>query len=221
MSVVVGVSSDEVFTGEDRQLLDAIDDDIHGAETDTDYEALSHSLRDDVRDLQAQVRRLTNRLDDLEADVENTADDNGPDGPPLVHYAQIDPSDREDALDTSERIAVTMHEHWDDIAWTLGGGSNYSNRRSKQRIGVDTKTAANAKYNPSKLRHRLKRLLDRDPEWNEIYRGLKQLAVLSGGEEHIDDGTGRAYIVGGRYHYEERATADGGDTKRVCWRVTE
>lgn len=214
------MSSPELLTEDDRQLLNAIDEDIDEADTESEFESLAHDLRDEVQNLTLQVRDHDRRLQQLEAAIEDaTAATDEADGPPLIHYAAIPEHEREDALTTSQYIAVTIHENWDDIAWTLGGGSNYTGETGPQRRGVDTKTKANAKYNPSRLRHRLKQHLDREVAWNEVYRALKQLAELSGGEERVDESTGRVHVLGGMYQYEHRATANGSDTKRVCWRV--
>lgn len=215
------MSSHDPLTEDDKQLLNAIDNGIEAADDPEEYEAVVRDLRDELLEFKIETRQ---RLHALEQDIQDsgtTTSEVDPDAPPLVHFANVPPEDREDTLPTSQYIAVTIHENWDDIAWTLGGGSNYTGVTGTQRRGVDTKTAASAKYNPSRLRHRLKQHLDRDLAWNEVYRALKQLAELSGGEERVDDATGRVHVVGGMYHYEHRATANGSDTKRVCWRVTE
>lgn len=180
-----------------------------------------------LTDLEQRVKSLfdsrgpmVDRIDELEQAVNRLEDKLGEgagvdeDAPPLVHYTNIDADEREDLLSTSDIIAVTIHENWCDIAWKLGNGRS-------QRFGVDTKTKANAKYNPSKLRYNLKKELGWGPEWNQIYRGLKRLAKLSGGEEEIDEQSGRARVFGGWYRYEERATLDNSDEKRVLWRATE
>lgn len=135
------------------------------------------------------------------------------DGPVIQQYANI-PEGERDVLSTSEEIAVVLHENWRDIAWKLGDADN-------RRFGVDTKSRANAKHNPSRLRHELRRELDRDFQATEMYRGLKRLAALSGGEEHVNAGDGRVHISGGLYEYRERASPDGKHVNRVLWRATE
>lgn len=166
---------------------------------------------------------ILGRLDELEGRLE-TLESRGKvpdeDAPTIEHYAAM-PEDEWDELDTSIRIAVTLHENWSDIAWTLGGGRNYAGNTGEQRYGVDTKTKANVKYQPSKLRYELRRELDRDFQVNEIYRGLRRLAKLSGGTEHVDSRDDRVHITGGLYEYREQSTIDGKDIRRVLWREQE
>lgn len=182
-------------------------------------------------DFLAFADRVCERLDDLEVRLDDTQPVE-PDGPPIVQYANIPADERAELLDTSEQIAVTLHVNWRDIAWDLGGGGSIhgtsltadgrlEREASQQKVGVDTKAKAAAKYNPSRLKHRLKQRLDRDLQANEVYRGLKRLAKLSGGEEHVDDATGRVRITGGLYEYRERATADNMDVRRVLWRAAD
>lgn len=161
--------------------------------------------------------RVFSRLHQLETTTGESID---PDAPVLVYYANM-PEKHHDNLETSKRIAVTLHNNWRDIAWQLGGGTNVTGDKVQSKVGVDTKTKANAKYNPSLIRHRLKIYCDRDFQMNEVYRGLRQLAKLSGGTEHVDGVAGRVRITGGLYEYQERATADGKDVRRVLWRTTE
>lgn len=216
------MSDADPLSDEDRQLLDHLDEEVDDELTVQEVEEHVRDLRGDLRALRTQFRQFrhetTQRLDALE-DGHATADED--DQTPLEAYTQIDPEDREETLETSEFIAVTIHEQWGDIAWKLGGGSNYAGETNDTRVGVDTKTKANAKYNPSRLKYRLKKELGWDPAHNQIYRALETLADISGGEEVIDDYSGRVQVMGGRYEYREMATADGKDTKRVLWRVDE
>ncbi|WP_154018488.1 nucleotidyltransferase domain-containing protein [Halolamina rubra] len=73
---------------------------------------------------------------------------------PLATWLQLDADARAAELSTSEQIALVLHDHWDEIPCTIGGGSNYAGTHNEQRVGVDTKTEANAKHNPSRLKHR-------------------------------------------------------------------
>lgn len=182
-------------------------------------------------DFLAFVDRMCGRLDELEARIDGQSPGEE-DGPPIVQYAKIPEDERSELLDTREQIAVALHVNWADIAWDLGGGGSIhgttlttdgrlDRESSGQKIGVDTKAKAAAKYNPSRLKHRLKQLLDRDLQANEVYRGLKRLAKLSGGEEHVDEATGRVRITGGLYEYRERSTADNEDVRRVLWRAAD
>lgn len=214
------MSSEGVLTEEDEALLDHIDEEVDDELTVEEVEEHVKELRTEFRKLRAQFRQFKHSVDDrfeqLEQGQQTVHDD---DQTPLDVYTQIDEEDREDELSTSEYIAVTIHEQWRDIAWTLGGGSNYAGEENDQRMGVDTKSKANAKYNPSRLKHRLKKELGWDPASNEVYRGMKTLAKKSGGEEVVDATSGRVHVRGGRYEYREMATADGADTKRVLWRA--
>lgn len=142
--------------------------------------------------------------------VERSGSDIEDEAPPLVYYARMPEDAREEHLSTSEQIAVELHINWADIAWQLGDDS-------AGRIGVDTKTRANAKHRPSRLRYRLKQLLGRDLDNQEIYRGLKRLASLSGGDEDTDK-HGRLHIVGGEYIYQHRPVADASSMKHVLFR---
>lgn len=166
---------------------------------------------------------ILGRLDELEVRVE-MLESHGEipegDAPTIEYYAAM-PDEEWDGLDTSVKIAVTLHEQWEDIAWTLGGGRNYAGSTGEQRYGVDTKTKANAKHQPSKIRYELRRELDRDFQANEIYRGMQRLAELSGGTEHVDSRDNRIHITGGLYEYREQSTIDGKDTRRVLWRDEE
>ncbi|AZH25269.1 hypothetical protein [Haloplanus aerogenes] len=210
------MSADNVLTEDDRQLLDHIDGQIDDADDATEFEEIARELRDTFARHRAEFRQfqheVTDRLERLEDGVErDTAEE---DVPVIDRYARMSEAEREDVLSTAEHIAVTLHDNWRDIAWKLGDANN-------RKVGVDTKTKANAKYNPSRLKHRLKQHMDRDLQSTEIYRGLQRLAKLSGGEEHVDAETSRVQIAGGRYEYRERRTADNKETRRVLWRRTE
>lgn len=212
------MSADDVLTDEDRQLLNHIDGQIDDADNAAEFEEIAKELRDKFARHRAEFRQfqhdVTNRLERLEDGVEQTETDDEDDVPVIGRYARMSEDEREDILSTAEHIAVTLHDNWRDIAWKLGDAQN-------RRIGVDTKTKANAKYNPSRIKHRLKQHMDRDLQSTEIYRGLQQLAKLSGGEEHVDVETSRVQIADGRYEYRERRTADNKETRRVLWRNTE
>ncbi|NHX37848.1 MULTISPECIES: hypothetical protein [Halolamina] len=217
------MSSEGVLTEDDEALLDHLEKEGDDDLTVEEVESHVKDLRGDFRELRAQFRKfrrsVDDRLDQLEEGAQQPRE--GDDQTPLEVYLQMDEEDREDELSTSQSIAVTMHEQWADIAWKLGGGSNYAGEENEQRTGVDTKSKANAKYNPSRLKHRLKKELGWDPASNEVYRGMKALAKISGGEEVVDASSGRVHVRGGQYEYREMATADGADTKRVLWRADQ
>lgn len=216
------MSAEDVLTDEDRQLLDHLSDEASDEATIKEVEEHVQDLRAELRRQRAEFRKfrseVNDRLDALESTEELHDRD---DRTPLEAYTQLDESDREEELSTSESVAVTIHEQWTDIAWKLGGGSNYAGEQNATRVGVDTKTTANAKYNPSRLKHRLKKELGWDPASNQVYRGLKTLAKISGGEEVVDVSSGRVHVRGGAYEYREMATVDGSDTKRVVWRADQ
>lgn len=205
--------------GRDAQVMQAI-----GGEPEALEQPQTNGEGETIQLSRDAWNRVLARIDELEQRVEAIEDGENvttePDGPPIVKYAQMSEDDRKEHLGTSDHIAVTLHEYWEDIAWGLGGARDQiSGEITERRRGVDTKTKANAKYNPSRLRHRLKQKLDRDFQATEIYRGLRALAKLSGGEEHVDDTAGRVHIVGGWYEYHEKATTDGKDVRRVLWRT--
>jgi len=208
------------MSSEDRdaqvwELLGGDPDELAVNSADVD-ENKEYVPMDTFREFQNEVLR---RLDALENGERSGQEEQGP---PIVHYSKIPEDEREKHLGTSDHIAVTLHDYWDDIAWSMGGARDQiSGELTDRRIGVDTKTKANAKYNPSRLRHRLMQRLDRDFQANEIYRGMEALAKLSGGEEHVDEVASRVHITGGLYEYHQKATADGKDVKRVLWRVEE
>lgn len=218
----MSADADEPLTDEDRALLEHL-------EEQTDEERSLEDVEEHVRELRREVRQQRREFRQFRQSVEQRLErlEDGQQQPdeedtfPLYTYAQLDEEDREAELTTSEYIAVTIHEQWADIAWTLGGAQNYAGESSEQRAGVDTKTTANAKYNPSRLKHRLKKELGWDPAANQIYRALKKLAELSGGEEVVDATSGRVHVRGGLYEYREMATTDAQDTKRVLWRADQ
>ncbi len=223
------MSTEDVLTDDDRALLDHLEQDIDAADDASELEAIARELRAELRDHQAELRRLETEFQSFQQAVDERltrlenrqAAGEQDSAVPLETWLQLDADARASELSTSEHIALVLHEHWQDIAWTMGGGSNYAGTTHEQRVGVDTNTTANAKYNPSRLKHRLKQALDFDPHHEQVYRGLKRLADATGGEEYVDDTAGRTHIVGGWYQYHEKATADGEDTKRVLWRADD
>lgn len=209
------------FSQRDRDVLKQIDSEIDEAENATELESIARDLRDEVARLRAEFRQHKHEVDQrLTALEDGNHTDAGGDAPAIVHYANIPADERPDLLSTSELIAVTLHDEWADIAWKLGGGSTIHGDSVDSHFGVDTKTKATAKHQPSKLRYELKRSLERDFQVNEIYRGMKRLAKLSGGYEHVGE-DGRATIAGGLYKYREVATADNSENRRVLWRVED
>lgn len=221
MSDSVGLSD------RDQQVLKSIDEDIADANDQTDYEKVAREIRDEFKDFllryRADKRKFNHRLSSVEdrlESVENGGSAQPEEQSPIENLANIPKDERGELLSTSKIIAVTLHDEWEDIAWELGGGSNVHGDRLSGKVGVDTKTKANAKNNPSKLRHRLKVSLERDFQANEIYRGMKRLAEIAGGKEHVGD-DGRSTVAGGLYKYREVTTADNRSNRRVLWRRQE
>lgn len=220
------MSAGDALTEEDKALLDHIGEDIDEAEGEDELQELAEDLREKIRAQRQQIRTLERQFNQFQQSVDQRlsrledreAASEKDEVVPLETWMQLDQEAREKELSTSDEIALTLHERWDEIAWTMGGGSNYAGSQNEQRVGVDTKTKANAKYNPSKLKHRLKTRLGFEPHHEQVRRGLKRLAEATGGEEFVDDKAGRTHVVGGWYQYHEKATADGSDTKRVLVR---
>lgn len=159
---------------------------------------------------------LSERVDRLETELaalKNGHDLN--DGiTPIEAYAAMLENGDADALTTSQTIAATLHNGWEEIAWQLGDHDH-------RKIGIDTKSKATVKYQPSRIRYRLRERLGWDPDNKQIYRGLKCLALESGGEERINQSDNRVHVSGGVYEYREMATADNKDVKRVVWRSAD
>lgn len=218
------MSSDAPLTDRDRKLLAKIDDQIDAADSPTDYDRLARELRDQLREHKALLREHEQRLDHHEdrfdrledGGLETETDDAAA---TIDRYANIPRDERAELLDTSEHIAATIHGNWDQIAWTLGGGRNAHGDRATQRVGVDTASRATVQYSPSKLKHRVTTILDEDFQSVQLYRGMKRLAKLTGGEERVNV-DGRVHISGGTYEYREQSSPDNtdGQITRVLWR---
>lgn len=171
-------------------------------------ESLIESLQADIAQLEAdleaereQKRELVQAVNRLQDAVEGRDELVG--APTLEKYASMDAADREELLSTSERRAVSIYQNWDDLAWVANG-----------KELLETQARANAKHNPSKLRYRLNKHFDQSLQATEIYRALKAVARLSGGDEETDT-NGRTHVTGGRFEYHVLPTADGTKTRRV------
>lgn len=209
---------DEVLTDQDKALLDELEADIDEADTAAEYEEIARDLKSEFFNLRTEFRQFQNtvaqRFDELERQIESDTPSDEETFHKIHFYENMPEGEREKQLSTSEQVAITLHENWHEIAWKIGDSDN-------RRFGVDTKTKANAKYNPSQLKHRLKQYVGKDLQSTEIYRGLKQLAKMSGGDEHVEDVTSRVHVMAGIYCYQERPTADNNDVRRVLWRNGE
>lgn len=133
---------------------------------------------------------------------------------PIEAYAAMLENGDVDSITTSQTIAATLYSVWEELAWQLG---DYDHRK----IGIDTKTKGIVKYQPSRLRYRLRERLGWDPDNKQIYRAMRCLAMETDGEERINQSDNRVHVSGGMYGYREMATADNNDVKRVVWRATD
>ena len=209
------MSQPEGLSDRDEAVLAAAfdagnDDDL--AERVAALESLVESLQADIAQLEADLeaerehkRELVQAVNRLQDAVEGRDELVG--ASTLQKYASMDAADREDLLSTSERRAVLIYQNWDELAWVANG-----------KELLETQARANAKHNPSKLRYRLNKHFDESLQSTEIYRALKAVARLSGGEEDTDT-NGRTHVTGGEYEYHILPTADGSKTRRVLERV--
>lgn len=171
-------------------------------------ETLQNELAETRRDLaqeRKQKRELIQMVNNLQEQIEGDASLTG--STTLEKYTEIDEDDREELLSTSERRAVDIYENWDELAWT-----------TQQKNLMETQARANAKNQPSKIKYRLEKHFDRSLQANEIYRAMKAVARLSGGEESTDT-NGRTHVSGGDFEFHVLPTADNSGTRRVLERV--
>ena len=199
----------------DKLVLEAVvepgDDEDLAGRVDA-LESIVESLQADIVQLEADLeaerehkRKLVRALNRLQGAVEGRDELVG--ASTLQKYASMGEADREELLSTSERRAVSIYRHWDELAWVANG-----------KELLETQARANAKHNPSKLRYRLNKHFDESLQSTEIYRALKAVARLSGGGEDTDT-NGRTHITGGDFAYHVLPTADGSKTRRVLERV--
>lgn len=171
-------------------------------------ESLQNELAETRRDLaqeRKQKRDLVQMVNNLQEQIEGDASLTG--STTLEKYTEIDEEDREELLSTSERRAVSIYENWDELAWT-----------TQHKNLMETQARANAKNQPSKIKYRLEKHFDTSLQANEIYRAMKAVARLSGGEESTDT-DGRTHVTGGDFEYHVLPTADNSRTRRVLERV--
>jgi chromosome segregation ATPase len=212
------MSQREGLSDRDELVLEALerpeqdDDDLAGRIAA--LESLVESLQADIAQLEADLtaerehkRELVQAVNRLQDAVEGRDEMVG--ASTLEKYASMDEADREALLSTSERRAVSIYRHWDELAWVANG-----------KELLETQARANAKNNPSKLRYRLKKHFDQSLQANEMYRALKAVARLSGGDEETDT-NGRTHITGGAFEYHVLPTVDGTKTRRVLERVSD
>lgn len=191
-----GVQVDEsVFDDKDQRI----------AELESELKHVKAELMGEINDLRATVETLQDRQHAS----------SGEDHPHmLARLAAMDIGERRSLLGQdarAKRRAVTVYQNWDDLAWKLGSDDG------EQRWGMDTNTKAKKKHQPAKIGVELRKLLDEDISWNQIYRVMEQLAKLSGGTEHIDQ-YDRTHIAGGEFEFHDQSTTDGSDSRKVVYR---
>lgn len=223
------MSTDDPLTQRDEAVLDyqpeqapEIDSTAtETTETECDHEQRFAQLEDAINTLQADLtetreqlqkereekRNLVAKINQLESQIEGNHEMVGSTN--LEKYSQMTEEEREELLPTSKRRAVEIYEHWDELAWTASGNEL-----------LETKARANAKNQPSKIKYRLENYFDEDLAWNEVYRTMKAVAKLSGGEEHTD-GQNRLHITGGDFEFHVVPTADNSETRRVLKKVSQ
>lgn len=157
------------------------------------------------RDIFKRLRRIEERLDD-DGTVTGSTE--------LEQYATA-PEQIRKQLSANKKRAVTLYEDWTDVAWRPD-----ANEENLNKWRVDTARRLDVKNQPSRLKHELEQREGETLSWNDVYRTMKQMAKMSGGEEEVDS-YGRSHIVGGDYEYHERPTADNSRMKRVLKEVTD
>jgi len=202
------VSDAEPFPGErDQSLSEAIGGgDVDAEELSRDelleaVEQLAESFAEYRADTNRELAKLHNRI----SDVGRKADGNlaVERSTTIGKYASMDEENRRDLLGTTDRLAVAIYEHWDEMAEDLPAGQR----------GVSTRRNSTMKYNPSRFKRELEErvptdLLNRDGAlpWVSIHRAMMALASLSGGEpEHRN---GRKHITGGLFEFHEHRAPD-------------
>jgi seryl-tRNA synthetase len=150
---------------------------------------------DELRDAIDQLRAV---IEDEDVDLDGKTT--------LEKYAAMPPEVREETLGASDRRAVALYENWFDVA-----------KQTKRGYVVSTSRNQHKKNSPSDLRPTLSDKTGEDLAWNEVYRAMKAVAKLSGGELEIDD-YDREHVAGGAIEYHEMPTADGQQMKKrlVC-----
>lgn len=148
-----------------------------------------------------KLRNLAQTINTLRQDLDGEVSTAGTSQ--LEKYASMPEQVREDTLGPSDQRAVAIYTHWDDLA-----------ERTQAGYCVSTRRNSTMKNNPAKFRVQLENVLGDDLRWVEVYRAMKAVAKLSGGEPEPDQ-YDRLHITGGDFEYHERATPDGSDTYKV------
>lgn len=198
-------SPDGALTQADRDLLAHIDEEIGEAEDEADYEAVATLLRNRFENHRAEFRAFQRDVEDRLSALEDGHAATEADAAPhtLAKFAAMPEEERAELLGATDQRAVSIYEHWDDLAEQANAGYVISTRRS-----------STTKHGTSKLRTDLNKIFDEDLEWTQIYRAMKAVARLSGGQETADD-WGRTHIYGGAWEFHEKPTPDASDTHKV------
>lgn len=210
------MSHSEELSERDELVLDEAsedgDDDL--ADRVAALESLMESMQADIERLEADLksehehkRELIQLVNRLQAAVEDRDELVG--ASTLEKYASMDKADREELLSTSEQRAVSIYRHWDELAWVAQGHEV-----------IETQLRANATGKQSRAKYRLEKHFDESLQSNELYRAMKAVARLSGGEASTDE-YNHERITGGDFEYRHVNKRSGDGTQRVLERVTD
>jgi hypothetical protein len=198
------VLAETVEPGDDDDLADrvaALESLVESMQADiARLEAALDAEREDTRNLVQMVNRLQDAVEDRDKLVGAST---------LEKYASMDKADRESLLSTSEQRAVSIYRHWDDLAWVAQGHEV-----------IETQARASATGKQSKAKFRLEKHFDESLQSTELYRALKAVARLSGGEASTDE-YNHERITGGDFEYRHVYKRSGNGTRRVLERVTD
>ena len=191
----------------DQALWEAIGDgDVDAADLSRDelliaVEQLAEAFAEYRAETNQELAKLHNRISDAERKADgNLASERST---TLGKYASMDEENRRELLGTTDRLAVAIYDHWDELAENLPNGAR----------GVSTRRNSTRKYNPSRIKCELEErvptdLLNRDGElpWVSIHRAMMAVASLSGGEP--EQRNGRKHITGGLFEFHEHRSPD-------------
>lgn len=208
------MSTDDALTDREAAVLDAATDEPDD-ETDPrdDLVALhraatSHSSQE-YQALRDTVKELTRKVNELEDAVHGRTRSYGRPDTIVERYAEMDPEERQDLVGSADRRAAVLLTHWWDMAKQAGNGSWV----------VTTHRNSTLKNNPAQVKIDLEKYCGEDLHWEEVYRAMRHLAKKSVDDpdtiETYRDDAHRLHIVGGAFHYHERATPDGQETYKL------
>jgi hypothetical protein len=178
-------------------------DRISALEEENDH--LREQLQEERRDRREAIDALHQTVEDVQSTIED--EDVDLDGKTtLEKYAAMPPDVREETLGPSDRRAVALLDHWHELAKQTNKGQVISTSRNPHK-----------KNSPSDLKPALSNIVDEDLAWTEVYRAMKALAKLAGGEHMVDE-FDREHVDGGAIEFHEMPTPDGNQTKKrlVC-----